>query len=357
MLTRLSLLNFRCYELLQMALPAEGALFLGNNAQGKTTLLEGICVLLRLQSPRTSRNAHLIRHGQKNFGVSGVFDGQRRSVVWDARTIEYAVGGLGRGDQKSYLSDSGLIVWMGNDDMGLVRGMADQRRRYMDFLGVQWNPSYRVSLARYKRALKARNILLKHPRHDLDQIRAYTELLVTHGTELVVLRKSLLDALRPHASEAHLMIGGPGESLELAYKPSARTSLAEAWENSLSRDLILGQTQVGPHRDDLELLLNGHSAAQFTSEGQQRTIALSLKMAQHRLLVAESGRSPLLLLDDIFGELDPGRRAALLGALPEGTQTFITTTHPGWLRDTPLPLPAFSLAGGRIAPCDSSGLL
>lgn len=348
MLTRLNLVDFRCYEQLRMTLPPAGALFLGDNAQGKTTLLEAMCVLLRMQSPRTSRHAHLVRLGASQFGVSGVMEGVRRRIVWDARTPEYQVDGEKRADQKSYLSDSGLIVWLGNDDMGLVRGMAEQRRRYLDFLGVQWNSSYRFALGRYKRALKSRNALLKAHRHDLDQIRAYTRLLVEHGTELRDLRLELIAELIPHVTSAHRLIGGTDEEITLSYKSSTRQPLEEAWEHTLNRDLLLGATQVGPHRDDLDLLLNGQPAADFTSEGQQRTIALSLKLAQHRLLVARTGKTPLLLVDDIFGELDPGRRTSLLGALPAGTQTFITTTHLSWLKDTPLGIPSFTLRDGGI---------
>lgn len=350
MLTRLNLVDFRCYEQLKLTLPEQGALFLGDNAQGKTTLLEAICVLLRMQSPRTSRNAHLIRHGRKSFGISGHFGGVKRRVVWDSKSPEYIVDGNLRADQRQYLSDSGLIVWMGNDDMGLVRGAADIRRRYMDFLGAQWKPSYRQALSRYKKALKARNMLLKNPKHDLMQINAYTRLMVEHGEELRMLRGALIETLQPHAANAYHLIGGGEEELHIAYKPSSRGDLAEVWEAALPRDLILGQTQSGPHRDDLELKLDGHPAAQFTSEGQQRTIALSLKLAQHRLLVSEMGKTPILLVDDIFGELDPGRREALLAAFPQGTQTFMTTTHLTWLRDTPIQLPSYNLYGGKLSP-------
>lgn len=350
MLTRLNLVDFRCYEQLRMTLPSAGALFLGDNAQGKTTLLEAMCVLLRMQSPRTSRHAQMIRLGTGQFGVSGVFEGARRRILWDAKAPEYMVDGEKRPDQRSYLSDSGLIVWLGNDDMGLVRGMAEQRRRYLDFLGVQWHGSYRVSLGRYKRALKSRNALLKSVRHDLDQIAAYTQLLMEHGSELITLRKELIEELQPHVAESCHLIGGREEDVTLSYRPSAKLPLEEAWTRTLSRDLLLGATQVGPHRDDMELLVKGQPAADFTSEGQQRTLALSLKLAQHRLLVEKTGKTPLLLMDDVFGELDPGRRSALLGALPGGTQTFITTTHLSWLKDTPLSIPSFTLSGGGIIP-------
>lgn len=351
LLTRLNLVNFRCFEQLRMTLPEQGALFLGDNAQGKTTLLEAICVLLRMQSPRTSRNAHLIRHGEKSFGVAGTYGGTKRRVTWDMKAPEYMVEGQPRPDQRQYLNDSGLIVWMGNDDMGLVRGAAEQRRKYMDFLGVQWRPSYRAALSRYKRALKARNILLKQARQDVAQIHAYTRLMAEHGRELIQLREELTEALVPYARSSHLHIGG-GEGLQVSYKPSLRENLMEAWEAAMPRDLILGQTQSGPHRDDMELRLDGHAAAQFTSEGQQRTIALSLKLAQHQLLVSEMGKTPILLIDDIFGELDPGRREALLDALPKGTQTFMTTTHLTWLRDTPLGIPSYNLSEGKLSPSE-----
>ena len=118
----------------------------------------------------------------------------------------------------------------------------------------------------------------------------------------------------------------------------------------MDRDIRYGQTQNGPHRDDLDITLNGRSAAQFASEGQQRTIAISMKLAQSSLLTEETGHTPIHLIDDVFGELDPTRRVAFLQSLPADAQSLITTTHLDWLHDTPCPLPSFRLEDSTLKP-------
>lgn len=344
MLTRLNIINFRCYSSLQWDLPPEGALILGNNAEGKTSLLESICVLLRLQSPRTAKQTHLIRHGEQYFGLSGIYKGHRRRLVRNAKSVEYHVHNERRADQRAYLADSGLLVWMGNDDIELVHSSAEPRRRYLDFIGLQWSPEYRNALLRYRHALRSRNVLLKRPKHDLDQIRAYTQLLIEHGELIRALRLQLVEQITPHVRDAHNHLSQDRESVELVYKPTSLLPLEEAYERALPRELILGQTLIGPHRDDLVLTLNEKSGADFASEGQQRTLALALKLAQHRLLVEHLNISPLLLIDDVFGELDPHRRHALIQALPPHTQTFITTTRLDWYKPDTLPFPAYTLS-------------
>lgn len=232
---------------------------------------------------------------------------------------------------------------MGNDDLSLVRAGADARRKYMDFLGTQWHPGYRTALFNYRRALKTRNHLLKHKSRDRLQIDAYTRQLALYGTELRSLRASLLELLLPHIIMAYRSIGGRAEQVGAAYRAEEEGDLYERMCAGLDRDIRYGQTQNGPHRDDLEITLNGRSAAQFASEGQQRTIAISLKLAQSSLLTEETGHTPIHLIDDVFGELDPTRRIAFLQALPADAQSLITTTHLDWLHDTPCPLPAFRL--------------
>ena len=184
----------------------------------------------------------------------------------------------------------------------------------------------------------------------ISQLDAYTRQLALHGTELRNLRAHLLALLAPHIALAYRNIGGRQEQVSIAYRASEEGDLYERLCASMDRDIRYGQTQNGPHRDDLDITLNGRNAAQFASEGQQRTTAISMKLAQSSLLTEETGHTPIHLIDDVFGELDPTRRIAFLQSLPADAQSLITTTHLDWLHDAPCPLPAFRLEDGTLAP-------
>ncbi len=342
MLTQLRLINFRCYESFKWDLPSHGAIIYGPNAEGKTSLLEAICFLLTLQSPRSTRAVHLLRHGSDYFGIRGRLTEQTRRIRWSAKETDLQVNGEQRKGQRAYLADSLPVVWLGNGDLETVTGRPEHRRRYLDFLGSQWHPAYRREAYRYQRALMARNHLLKHRSNDTRQLHAYTEALASHGNLLVELRSQLADILKPHIIQSYQAISGGHETITLEYRPSVPGNMASAMEGNLKHDIRYGQTQLGPHRDDLLVCINSMPAAQFGSEGQQKTISVALKLAQSSLLREETGLSPVHLIDDVFGELDPVRRAALLDALPPDSQNIITTTHLDWLKTAPT-LPAFEL--------------
>lgn len=343
MLTSLRLLDFRCYHRFQWDIPAEGSIIIGDNAQGKTSLLEAVCFLLRLQSPRSSRTAPMIAHDRPGFGISGDLLSQRRKILWGNKEAKLFVNQEQRPDQKSYLVDSFPVVWMGNNDLHFVTQSAENRRKYLDFLGSQWNPLYRQEWSRYRHALKNRNYLLKHKSGDKRQIEAFTILLSEHGEALILLRQSLLALLKPHLTRAYNHLCNSQEDLHLEYKSVAPGHLLNALQNNWQQDLRYGQTQIGPHRDDIVITLNRQSAQQFASEGQQRSIAIALRLAQSSLLTQETGLNPIHLIDDVFGELDPKRRLALLTYLSSDSQNLITTTHLDWLKDSPIPLPLLDL--------------
>ena len=349
MLTSLRLRHFRCYGSLRWEIPEPGALLLGENAQGKTSLIEAVCVALSLHSPRAGRLNKLAQHGCSDFGISLDTDTGTRRLVWEPRRLDMSVDGVARKDYTDYLADAPPVVWLGNKDMALVTGAAEQRREYLDFLGSQWHPEYRAHLLAYRKALKSRNLLLRHPHPHAEALRSYARVLAGHGEVLLALRCQLLELLAPHITQLHGRIAAQRqEGVELRYVPSTPLPLEEALQGCLEADLRAGFTTLGPHRDDLELCINGAAAAAYASEGQQRTLAIALILAQAGLLSVETGQAPVLLIDDIFGELDPARRQALLGALPEDSQTFITTTHLHWLEDTPLPLPVQTISGAAI---------
>ena len=347
-LTSIRLQDFRCYTSLRCALAPGMTLFVGDNAQGKTSLLEAVCVLLRLQSPRCQGTAELVKFGAAEFGVAGTFDG-RELRHRGGHVRELAVDGCVVRKPGDYLPASGLVVWMGNGDMELVAGGSEVRRRYLDFLGTQVFAEYRTELRAYEKALRARNLLLKRDAvPPWREIEAWTPLLVAHGLALRRWREELVAGLTPFAAEAHMAAGGAGEVLGMAYEAGCGEDFAEEIGAARGEEARRRLTFLGPHRDDFGITINGLPAARYGSEGQQRTIALALKLAQAAVLRGRCGREPLLLIDDIFGELDPRRRNALLKALPEGAQKLVTTTHLDWMEAGARPEAIYLVKGGEV---------
>jgi DNA replication and repair protein RecF len=341
MLSELQLRNFRCFESLRVEFAPGFNFFLGRNGEGKTSILEAACVLLRLQSQRSSTLAPVVRFGEKSFGVAG------RS---GSHLLEFRYGRLRRKvtlDQVEQrpLDDYlrlGRVVSFANTDIELVRGASEARRRYLDFLAAQIDPLYRPTLRAYERALRSRNALLKSPHPRLREIAAYDPPLLEHGAKLGRMRAQLVERLAPLAAEAHRGISGTKEILQLRFLPGNDDDFAGHLADSRAEEQRLRQTIVGPHRDDIELLVETKMANQYASEGQQRTVALALKIAQSRIFRLEEGTPPLLLLDDIFGELDPVRRNALLEQLPSEGQKLVTATTMDW-RDAGDTGPVFEL--------------
>jgi DNA replication and repair protein RecF len=222
------------------------------------------------------------------------------------------------------------VVSFANTDIGLTRGGSDARRRYLDFLGAQVEPLYRPALRAYERALRARNALLKVARADRRQLSAYDDPLISYGRQLAEMRNRLVSELAPVAEAAHRAISGANEMLTMQFVPGNPGDLAHDLAASHADELRLRQTQVGPHRDDIALIVDGMPAAQYASEGQQRTLVLALKLAQANVLARNADSPPLLLIDDIFGELDTARRNALLAQLPNESQKVVTATSLDW---------------------------
>lgn len=335
MIRSLRLADFRCFAALELEVPPAGAILTGDNAQGKTSILEALCVLVRLHSPRTRRMTTMSRIGTKGFGIAGDPWASERQVRYSREGLFLKADDEPLPSQNLYLENGGLVVWMGNEDLELVRGPGEGRRRYLDFLGAQIDDGYRRSWSRYRRALRAKNLLLKEGRTRDAEILAYEEILVEHGTVLMESRARLVSELAPLAAEAQRAVSGRDEPLTLHYLPASGADLRESMLQARERETRLRQAVVGPHRDELDLRLHGMPAADFASEGQQRTLALALKLAQGKLLENRGGKLPIYLMDDIFGELDPGRRNALMSHLPPLAQKWITTTHLDWLRETP----------------------
>jgi DNA replication and repair protein RecF len=343
MLRSLQLRNFRCFESMAVGFSPRFNFIVGANGLGKTTLLEAACVLLRLQSQRSTSLGPAVRAGQGSFVVSGNLDDHSLQFFYSRFRRKVAFDGIEQHDHSEYLRLA-RVVSFANHDLDLVRGPAELRRRYLDFTGSQIDARYRPALRAYDRALRSRNALLKSPRPRARELEAYTEPLVRAGCLLRTMRADLVTRLKPFAIASQNAISGKREILALEYAPGCEEDFAAHLRQVRSEDERLRVTTVGPHRDDLILTVQTMPAAQFASEGQQRTIALALKLAQAQVFPEDSANAPLLLIDDIFGELDPARRHALLAHLPNESQKLVTATSLAWLEDV-IEGPVINLAG------------
>jgi len=285
---------------------------------------------MRLRSPRTSTLTELVRFGKEAFLLEGVVrnakEEMRLAVTCTPPTRSLKLDGVPQSTSREYLKQ-GTIVWFGSDDLLLVNGPAERRRKLLDAAGLQTNKgsmSYGSDLRDYDRALRSRNLLLREGR-PRREIEAYDYPLSEIGDRILGFRRDLVASLAPLTADSCLRISG--ETLEIRYESGSTVPMMESLLSSRGEEIRLRQTRVGPQRDDLMILLNGIPAGSFASEGQRRTIALSLKLGVAALLNRENEKPPLLLLDDIFGELDPSRRDALLIGMPPGSQAWLSTAE------------------------------
>src|SRR5579859_3378274 len=358
-LRRLRLRNHRNYARLDL-MPGPGInAFIGPNGQGKTNLLEAVAMLALSSSPRARREIELVGP----LGPGARIDAE---VEAHGRRLEVAIALDVEGDRaKRTIEVDGVrrrgidlpghfrVTLFWPDDLGLVKAGPELRRRFLNQMLVQVEPGYARALSGLRRVLDQRNSLLKQMAAGEgggDVLEAWNQELVVIGTEIATARARAVVELEPEAARCHAEIAG-GERLEIRYEGPPQ-DLAEAVHNSLAEDLRRGSTTVGPHHDDIRLLLEGQEARAYGSQGQQRTAVVSLKLAEAALMARRTGERPVLLLDDVLSELDGERRAALLKQVAADGQVIITSVEAG-----PFPPELISRAmvwtvdGGRIEPC------
>jgi DNA replication and repair protein RecF len=353
-LAHLRLRNFRNYARLDADFAPGFHLLLGDNAQGKTNILEAIYLLATLRSFRGVGGAQLIRHGQKGYFVGGKAVGAGEHEIkmyWSAAERKLTLDGRPVRRLTDYLGTLRVTVFC-TEDLQLVKGTSRSRRRFLDLLLSQTNAAYLPLLQRYMRALRSRNALLKQPILDEPALDSFTRELVQLGAEIVRLRHELVPRLSPLARLAYRRISHDAEELRLEYQPSVKQDFAVELAKTRRRELSRRATLVGPHLDDLALLLNDRAAAQFGSEGQKRTLALALKMAQAEYLTGLHGTPPVLLIDDVMGELDAKRRAGFLPLLDRAHhaqgQVFMTATGEQWPRELGRELQRWGVRSGAL---------
>lgn len=346
---RLFLSSFRSYERADIRFSPKVNTLSGPNGAGKTNLLEAIAYMAWGRSPRNARDADLPTHGHGQFVIQVTYDQAAADNHISASSqlmIHY------RAEQPRLLSLDGkpilprqlygrlLVVFFSPDDLWLLKGAPTVRRTLLDRLLIQAEPKYADTYRRYQHVLLQRNATLRSiraRRADRRLLAVWDAPLLEHGTQIIRYRARATAALSSLASRTYADLSGPRESLRCLYIPAvgvvAHPEPDAKWEyifeEALSRqrehDLMTASTSVGPHRDDLEALISGHSARHFSSQGQQRTAVLALKFAERSYLQTVSGHLPILLVDDVLSELDPFRRRALEELLATEGQVFVTT--------------------------------
>ena len=338
-LAHLRLRDFRNYARLDVDFSPGFHLLLGDNAQGKTNILEAIYLMATLRSFRGVGGAQMIRHGAKGYFVGGNVVGQgdhEIKIYWSARERKLALDGQPVKKLTDYLGALRTVVFC-TEDLQLVKGAARSRRRFIDLLLAQTQPGYLALLQRYMHSVRARNALLKARVTDEAALESFSAELVKLGNEIIRARRELVPKFSPLARLAYRRISNDAEELRIEYSPSVKNDFAVELASSRAREKTFRATLVGPHRDDLQFLQNEKSAAQFGSEGQKRTLAIALKMAQAEFLTGIHGTPPVLLIDDVMGELDVKRRGGLLPLLARAReasgQVFMTCTEENWPRE------------------------
>jgi DNA replication and repair protein RecF len=353
-LAHLRLRDFRNYARLDADFSQGFHVLRGDNAQGKTNILEAIYLMATLRSFRGVGSAQMIRHGQKGYFVGGnvvAADPHEVKMYWSAAERRLTLDGQPVRKLVDYLGTLRVVVFC-TEDLQLIKGTARIRRRFLDLLLTQTHAGYLPLLQRYTTALRSRNALLKQRVLDEIALDGFTRELVRLGTELVTRRQELAPRIAPLARRAYQRIAGESEEFRLEYQPSVKKDFAVELAQSRARERTYRTTLIGPHRDDLVLLLNDRAAAQFGSEGQKRSLAIALKMTQAEYLADLHGSLPVLLIDDVMGELDAKRRSGLLPLLQRSHETrgqvFMTCTEENWPRELARDLHRWEVQAGTL---------
>jgi DNA replication and repair protein RecF len=343
-LLSLHLSNVRNYVQLELE-PAPGLnVFIGRNAQGKSNLLEAIALLGTGKSFRTSRERDLIRDGLEIAAIGGeaaVRAGNVRlgcTITATARGTRKLYAVNGRSVRYANFLGSLRVVTFVPADLQLVTGPPANRRTLLNSALAQEQKRYYHELALYQKALTQKSALLRGEAEPDPQLLAiYNETLVESGTAIILAREQFAGVLGTAAAQVHAQWSGGAERLEVVYRPNVTfeaptaDAVAGAFTSQLravaAQERARRMSLAGPHRDDLELLLDGSSLSAYGSQGQQRTAVLALKVAEYTVMHERSAEAPLLLLDDVLSELDPVRAQRFLEGVGVFEQAFITATH------------------------------
>ena len=335
---KLFLQNFRNYERENFEFSEGLNVLFGKNAQGKTNCAEAVFYLCTGASLRIRHDKQLVKMGAEHAFIQAEAQNRYGKVTIEANIFENKREIRVNGSKISKNADlMGHInsVFFSPGELRLIQDGPDERRRFMNISISQTSPAYYTALLRYNKILDQRNALLKNPDYSLvlDTLPVWDEQLCKYAATIVKKRTEFLKKLAPYAKEMHAFLTDSAEELVVrpdkiyeGHEEEISKTLLRRLSNNYEKDMRLGFTTVGPHRDDLEVLISGIDAKAYASQGQTRTAALALKLAEVQIFKDLSGEYPILVLDDVMSELDLPRRKKLLKKV-DGMQTILTCTH------------------------------
>ncbi len=327
--------NFRNYEYCKESFHPSINIFIGENGQGKTSLAEALYIMCLGRSFRTQKDREMIRFGEETSVVrTTVFKNERnvRTEIILNRNEKKTVKINGVRKKRADLAGHILVVEFSPDDLKILKEEPDKRRRFLNREISKLYPGYYEDLAIYTKILLQRNTLLKEGNTDPSLLSVWNAELIKYGVKLIMRRESFIRRLNEISSRIHREITEGKEELSIGYDANVpfdedpetiEKSFQEKMEAARDTDLLRGITSCGPHRDDLKVTINGIDVRRYGSQGQQRTAAIAIKLAEIQLMEEESGEKPVLILDDALSELDKSRQRYLIEALT-GTQIFLT---------------------------------
>jgi DNA replication and repair protein RecF len=341
-LHQLKLTNFRNYEKINIKLDDNINIFYGNNAQGKTNILESIYLLGLTKSHRSSSDNELIMDNKSSYSVEGVVNKNKiktkLQVKYSQRSKEYYIDNNKLNKTSDYLSNMNVIIFF-PDDIEIIKGLPEVRRKYLNTELSQLYPTYFKILNEYNKLLKMRNDFLKkacnREKIDLNYLNIITEYYIDKAIFLYRARKKFIEKLTEISSPIYENISKNNNfSLKYITKPfiesfdscDLKKILKENIEKNIDQEIKLGMSLFGPHRDDFEFLLNNSNLKKYGSQGQQKLSVLVLKLSEIQIFENKIGEKPILLLDDVFSEFDKHKKNNILKYIDKNIQTIITTT-------------------------------
>ena len=335
---KLSLQNFRNYQNETFTFDKGLNVLFGKNAQGKTNCAEAVFYLCTGASLRIRHDKQLVKMGEESAYIAAEAENRYGKVKIEAIIKE--TGREIRVNGSKIHKNADLMghvnsVFFSPGELRLIQDGPDERRRFMNISISQTSPNYYTALLRYNKILDQRNALLKNPDYSLvlDTLPVWDEQLCSYAATIIKKRREFLEKLTPYAKEMHAFLTDGAEDLEVKLdktyagdEAEIAASLSRRLSSHYEKDLRLGFTTVGPHRDDLDVTISGVDAKSYASQGQTRTAALALKLAEVQIFKDVSGEYPILVLDDVMSELDLPRRKKLLKRI-SGMQTILTCTH------------------------------
>lgn len=348
-LKKLQLANFRNYIEFEQEFNQSKTIIIGQNAQGKSNILEAINILATSKSDRAERDSNLILWNSEYALIFAAVEKKddKLDIALQINTSgkrKLKINGVGKKAPQADLLGNFFSVMFSCEDLYLIKGSPSIRRSWLDSILFQLDLQYHKSLQSYQKSVTQKNALLKKAREEgmprkafKEQVDIWNDQIINFGSEVLAKRVVFIDEIKTLAKEFQKNISSGNENLNIVYESTIKMKEPETdkikvlfkqiLEESFDQEYVRGQSVVGPHRDDLIFLINEKEAKSFASQGQQRSIVLALKLAEVRVIENRKGEIPVLLLDDVLAELDESRQDFLLHNLPENIQTILTTTH------------------------------